>query len=99
MGKIDLYYYDENHFRLTPNVSSAWQHKDRPTHLSAAKGKRLSVFGLMTLECKLSSWMVEGSINSDTSIAILDEFAAQITKKTVVVIDNAPNTSQQKVHG
>lgn len=90
MGEIDLYYCDESHFGLTPNVSSAWQHKDRPTLLPAEKGKRLSVFGLMNLECKLASWVVEGSINSDTSIAILDEFATQITKKTVVVIDNAP---------
>lgn len=90
MGKMDLYYCDESHFGLTPNVSSTWQHKDRPVLLPAAKGKRLSVFGLMNLDCKLSSWMVEGSINSETSIALLDEFTAQITKKTVVIIDNAP---------
>lgn len=90
MGYIDLCYCDESHFGLTPNVGYAWQHKDNPILLPAAKGRRLSVFGLMTPECKLWSWVFEGSINSDAVIAILDEFATQITKKTVVVIDNAP---------
>lgn len=90
MGNIDLYYCDESHFGLTPNVCSAWQHKDRPILLPAAKGPKLSVFGLMTPDCELSSWMVEGSLNSDAVIAILDEFCAQIKRKTVVVIDNAP---------
>jgi hypothetical protein len=90
MEYIDLCYCDESHFGLTPNVGYAWQHKDNPILLPAAKGKRLSVFGLMTPDCKLWSWMIEGSINSDMVIAIFDDFASQITKKTVVVIDNAP---------
>lgn len=90
MGYIDLFYCDESHFGLTPNVCSAWQHKDNPILLPAAKGRRLSVFGLMTPECKLCSWMVEGSINSDAAIAMLDEFAEGLSRKTVVVLDNAP---------
>lgn len=90
MRYIDLYYGDESHFGLTPSVAYAWQHKDNPILLPAAKGKRLSVFGLMTPGCKLSSWMVEGSINSDTAIAMMDEFCQTITKRTVVVMDNAP---------
>lgn len=32
----------------------------------------------------------EGSINSDVAIAMLDEVAARLTRKTVVVLDNAP---------
>lgn len=96
MGNIDFYYCDESHFGLTPNVCSAWQHKDRPVLLPAAKGRRLSVFGLMTPDCELSSWVVEGSINSDVAIAMLDEFAAGLTRKTVVVIDNAPIHRSQK---
>jgi hypothetical protein len=90
MEYIDLYYCDESHFGLTPNVGYAWQHKDNPILLPAAKGRRLSVFGLMTPDCKLCSWIVEGSINYVAVIAILDKFVTQITKKTVVVIDNAP---------
>lgn len=96
MGNIDLYYCDESHFGLTPNVCSAWQHKDRPILLPAAKGKRLSVFGLMNLDCELSSWVVEGSLKSETSIALFDEFTAQITKKTVVVMTMRPFITAKK---
>ncbi len=44
----------------------------------------------MTPDCRLTSWLVEGTINSDMTIAMLDEFAASRTRKTVVVLDNAP---------
>jgi hypothetical protein len=44
----------------------------------------------MTPDCRLTSWVVEGSIDSDMAIAMLDEFAARLTRKTVVVLDNAP---------
>lgn len=90
MGYIELYYCDESHFGLTPNVGSAWQKKDAPILLPASKGKRLSVLGLMTPDCKLFSRICEGSINSDSAIAVMDEFCQTITKRTVVVIDNAP---------
>ncbi|MGL5980838.1 MAG: IS630 family transposase [Phocaeicola sp.] len=90
MRYIDLYYCDESHFGLTPNVGYAWQHKDNPVLLPAAKGKRLSVLGLMTPDCKLFSRTFEGAINSDGAIAAMDEFCQTITKRTVVVIDNAP---------
>lgn len=90
MRYIDLYYCDESHFGLTPNVGYAWQHKDNPILLPASKGKRLSVLGLMTPDCKLFSRVFEGSINSDSAIAVMDEFSQTITKRTIVVIDNAP---------
>jgi len=56
-GYLDLYLYfgDESHFRLTPNLPYAWQHKDKPLLLPACKSKSLSVLGLMTPCCKLYS--------------------------------------------
>ncbi|MFR9553414.1 MAG: transposase, partial [Rikenellaceae bacterium] len=68
MGYIELCYCDESHFGLTPNVGYAWQKKDAPILLPASKGKRLSVLGLMTPDCKLFSRIFEGSINSDSAI-------------------------------
>ena len=47
-GFIDLYFGDESHFGLTPNVPYAWQRKENPILLPAAKGKFLNVVGLMT---------------------------------------------------
>jgi len=95
-GYIDLYYGDASHFGLTPCVPYAWQHKDKPTLLPAAKGQSLSVFGLMTSCCKFYSQSFEGTLNSDAVIGIFDEFVKTITKRTIAVIDNAPIHKSRK---
>jgi hypothetical protein len=87
---IDLYFGDESHFGLTPNVPYAWQHKNTPTLLPAKKSRKLTVFGLMNLDGKLYSKMNIGSLKSLELICYLDEFAQTITKRTVIVLDNAP---------
>ena len=61
---IDLYFGDESHFGLNPNVPYAWQHKDNPILLPSKKAQKLSVFGLMNLDCKLYSKMVIGGFKS-----------------------------------
>lgn len=89
-GYIDLYFSDESHFGLTPNVPYAWQHKDKPILLPAKKAKRITVFGLMTTDCKLNYYLSEGSMNSQNIILFMDDFCNTITKKTIVIMDNAP---------
>lgn len=44
-GYIDLYFGDQSHFGLTPNVPYAWQTKENPVLLPAAKGKYQNVVG------------------------------------------------------
>lgn len=80
-GYIDLYFGDESHFGLNPNVTYAWQHKDTPILLPSKRAQRLSVFGLMTSGCELFYRMIEGVTNSADVIAALDEFAHIIPKK------------------
>lgn len=87
---IDLYFGDESHFGLTPNVPYAWQHKDNPILLPSKRAQRLSVFALMNLQSEIFYRMVDGSAKSIDIISALDEFVLTITKKTVVVLDNAP---------
>lgn len=87
---IDLYFGDGAHFSLIPNLPYAWQHKDNPILLPSKKSQGLSVWGLMNLECKLFSKMIEGSVKSVDIISLLDEFVLTITKRTVVSLDNAP---------
>jgi transposase len=87
---IDLYFADACHFSLTPSVRYAWQRKGEQILVPAAKSIALSVFGLMTPDCKLFSQTFQGTLNSEKIIALIDEFAQTITKQTIVVIDNAP---------
>ena len=87
---IDLYFGNESHFGLTPNVPYACQTKHNPILLPAAKGKFLNVVGLMNRKNDLFFKMDETTFNTDKIICFLDRFAKQIVKKTVVVLDNSP---------
>jgi transposase len=89
-GYIDLYFGDESHFGLTPNVPYAWQTKNNPILLPAAKGKFLNVVGLMNRKNDLFFELHESTINSDKFISFMDCFAVRIVKKTVVILDNSP---------
>ena len=89
-GFIDLYFGDESHFGLTPNVPYAWQTKENPILLPADKGKFLNVVGLMNRKNKLFFEVLESTFNTDRLICFMDNFVAQTVKKTVVIIDNSP---------
>ena len=99
-GYIDLYFADQSHFGLTPNVPYAWQIKNNPALLPAAKGKYQNVVGLMTRKNKLYFEILESTFNSDRIIYFMDRFVKQAIKKTVVIaspvraklsgLDNSP---------
>ena len=89
-GFIDLYFGDESHFGLTPNVPYAWQTKENPILLPAAKGRFLNVVGLMNRKNKLFFEVLESTFNSDKLICFMDHFVAQTIKKTIVILDNSP---------
>jgi hypothetical protein len=95
-GYIDLYFGDESHFGLTPNVPYAWQTKEDPILLPAAKGKFLSVVGLMNRKNHLFFEVHETTFDSDKLIRFMDRFAEQIVKKTVVILDNCPIHKSKK---
>ena len=95
-GYIDLYYGDESHFGLTPNVPYAWQRKDNPILLPAAKGKFINVVGLMTRKNNLFFEVLESTFDTDKIISFLDSFVEQTIKKTVVILDNSPIHKSKK---
>lgn len=95
-GYIDLYFGDQSHFGLTPNVPYAWQTKDSPVLLPAAKGKYQNVVGLMTRKNKLYFEILESTFNSDRIICFMDSFVEQTIKKTVVILDNSPIHKSKK---
>jgi len=95
-GYLDLYFGDESHFGLTPNVPYAWQTKENPILLPAAKGKFLNVIGLMTRKNKLFFEVLETTYNTNKVISYMDRFVAQTVKKTVVILDNSPIHKSKK---
>jgi len=80
-GFIDLYFGDESHFGLTPNVPYAWHTKSNPRLLPAAKGKFLNVAGLMSRKNDLFFEMHETTFNSDSFIQFMERFVPKQLKK------------------
>jgi len=89
-GEIDFYYFDESGFTLEPCVPYAWQEIGKTIEIPSSKSRRLNVLGFMSRDCHFESHVFEGSVDSNVVIACFNEFAKNLNKKTVVLIDNAP---------
>src|SRR5712691_11267249 len=88
-GKSDLYYFDESGFALDPTIPYAWQEPKSVIELPARRSGRINVLGFMHRHNDVHPFMFEESIHTGVVIACFDAFCRTITKKTVVVIDNA----------
>jgi transposase len=98
-GKIDLYYFDESGFALDPTIPYAWQEPESVIELPAMKYGRINVLGFMNRHNDLHAYMFEQSIHTGVVIACFDAFCQTITKKTVVIMDNASiHTSEEFEH-
>jgi len=88
-GEIDFYYFDESGFTLEPCVPYAWQEKNKQIEIPSSKSIRLNVLGFINRNCHFESYVFEGSVNSEVVVACFDDFAKKLSKKTIVLIDNA----------
>jgi transposase len=88
-GYLKIYYGDESGFSLDPCLPYGWQPADEYVKISPKKSKRLNVFGFLSRENDLVAYSSTDTMNADLIMAFLDDFAQQITQKTVVVLDNA----------
>jgi len=88
-GEIDFYYFDESGFTLEPCVPYAWQYTGETIKLASSKSSRLNVLGFIDRDCRFESYVFEGSVNSEVVISCFNDFSKKLTKKTVVLIDNA----------
>lgn len=88
--EIDLVYFDESGFTLEPCVPYAWQPLGETLEVPSAKSQRLNVLGFLGhQQNQFESFVFEGSVNSSVVVACFDQFAKTLTKKTVVILDNA----------
>jgi transposase len=88
-GEIDLYYVDESGFCLIPYVPYAWQEKGETIVVASGGKKRLNILGFLSLERGLVSYTTQENIDGDVVIAFFDTFISELTRKTVVVMDNS----------
>jgi transposase len=88
-GKIDLYYFDEAGFALNPAIPYAWQASRDIIEIPAHKYGRVNVLGFMNRQNDLHPYLFEQSVHTGVVMGCFDDFCKTITKKTVVVVDNA----------
>lgn len=96
-GAIDLFFSDETGFSLVPNIPYGWQPIGEQITIRSSKDRVINLFGLLSPSGKLRCYATKGSINSDYIIECLDEIAHEITKNTVIVMDNAPWHTASKI--
>ncbi len=96
-GAIDLRFGDETNFSMLPNVPYGWLPKGRQGEIPSDSKRVLNVFGLMNFGQQLSVYPTKGSINSDFIIDMINDFSKTIDKLTVIVLDNAPWHTSNKI--
>lgn len=89
-GEIDLRYVDQSGFCFCPYLPYAWQEKGHTIEIPSSHGrKRLNVVGFLNVDNAFQAYTFECSLDSAIMIACVDEFCKQVTKRTVLVMDQA----------
>lgn len=88
-GQIELFFYDEMGLNLIPSIPYGWQTKAERVEIPSIKSSNISTAGFLSRDNRFTSWVVEGAINTEMMVKIFNDFAQTITKRTVVILDNA----------
>lgn len=96
-GHIDLYYGDETRISTEGYVPYGWQFAGEAVAIAVSRGAALNVFGLLRRDNDLIYRTTTQNINADFVIEQLESLSWQITKPTVVVLDNASAHKAQKL--
>ncbi|WP_019503786.1 IS630 family transposase [Pleurocapsa sp. PCC 7319] len=88
-GEIEIRYVDESGFCLIPYIPYAWQERKQKIEVPSQQSKRLNVLGFLSRQNELEVYTFKCSINSDVIVACIDQFCEKITKKTILIMDNA----------
>lgn len=90
-GECELWYFDGAGFCLEPVLPYAWQPIGTTlTVPTSSHRRRLNVLGFLKRDNTLQPYMIEGTVDSATIIQCFDQLSTQLTKRSYVLLDNAP---------
>ncbi|MEA3383547.1 MAG: IS630 family transposase [Campylobacterota bacterium] len=95
-NKIDIYYFDESGFSHTSNIPKLWTPIRTTAIIKTFVAKRINVLGFLSKNGTLKSYIADGRVDSDKVIEVFDDFANNLSKPTVVVLDNASYHKSKK---
>ena len=94
---MDVYYFDETGFSLTPSVPYAWQPKGKSTlEIPSARSQRINLLGFMNRDNECLFQTVTGSVTSQVVIEFFNQFVLKHevrcekeVKPCFIILDNA----------
>lgn len=90
MEGVNVAYFDEATFSLTATVPYGWQPIGERTRIElSGKRQAIHVLAVETESHRTTAYIHRGSIDGESVIACIDDFAKHIRKLTVLVLDNA----------
>ena len=89
-GYLDVFYFDESNFSLTPCVPYAWQAKGENVEIPTARSKSIHVAGFYTKSNIIIDYQSDKTMNAQRLVEIFNDFVGKTSKKTVVILDNSP---------
>ena len=93
--RLDVFYFDEMGVNLTPSVPYGWQIKGQRILLPTKRSENQTVLGFVNKQLENQFFLFKGAANSKVVVECFNQFVDTLTKKTVVVLDNAtPHTSK-----
>ena len=88
-GTVDLYYFDESGFSLTPSVPYGWQPTGERIEIPSRRSKQLNILGFLSCDGECRPYAVEGRVNSSIMVECFDNFCTTRRRESLVVLDNA----------
>jgi len=96
---MDIYYFDESGFNLSPNLPYAWSEIGKTLSIPSKMSKKLNVLGFLDINnSKLFASTTYDRVDTDVVIEVFNLFVETLTKDTIVVIDNAPTHTSAKLN-
>jgi len=96
-GIVELYYFDESAFNLTPNLPYAWSTIGQTISIPSKMSKKLNVLGFLNINnSKLFASTTYDRVDTEVVIEVFNLFVEQLTKDTIVVVDNVPTHTSRK---
>jgi len=87
---MDICYFDESGFSLTPNLPYAWSAVGKTISIPSKMSKKLNVLGFLNINnSKLFASTTYDKVDTEVVIEVFNLFADQLKKDTIVVLDNA----------
>lgn len=97
-GEIDLFYFDESGFSNSSNIPYGWSPIGKHLTInSSSQKKRFNVLSFFNKNGKFHYDTSETTVTSDKIVEIFDKFADTLTKKTIIVLDNASIHTSHKI--